>query len=123
MPVLTTSKLGKAFGADQIFDDISVEIPHGAKIALVGQNGAGKTTLLRLLIRADEPTSGSVQHMKGLTIGFLPQRPEIVEDRSLWDEMLTAFADLRRREAELAELTHAMADTSRADSDEIMQKY
>ncbi len=92
MPLLSASHVGKSFGADDIFADVSVEIPHGAKIALVGPNGAGKTTLLRLLIRADEPTAGTIQHAKGLTIGYLPQRPELLTDRTLWDEMLTAFA-------------------------------
>ena len=123
MPVLTTSKLGKSFGADDIFDDISVEIPHGAKIALVGPNGAGKTTLLRLIIRADEPSRGTVQHMKGLTIGYLPQRPEIIGDRTVWEEMLSAFEGLRRRESELNDLTHQMADSSRPDATDIMEKY
>src|SRR5438034_11844255 len=102
MPVLTATRVAKSFGADDIFADISVEIPHGAKIALVGPNGAGKTTLLRILIRADEPTKGTVQQARGLTIGYLPQRPELVGDRTLWDEMLSAFEDLRRREADLA---------------------
>ena len=123
MSILTTSKLGKAFGADDIFADISVEIPHGAKIALVGPNGAGKTTLLKLLIRAEEPSAGTVQIMKGLTIGYLPQRPEIVNDRTVWDEMLTAFADVRRREAELGDLAAQMGDPARPDADAIMEKY
>src|SRR5260221_1008018 len=123
MSILTTTRVGKSFGADDIFNDVSIEIPHGAKIALVGPNGAGKTTLLRLLIRADEPSHGTVQHMRGLSIGFLPQRPEVVGHRTLWDEMLIAFSSLRRREAELAELTHQMADTTRPDAGEIMEKY
>src|SRR5437899_6348313 len=111
MSILTANRVGKSFGADDIFNDISVEIPHGAKIALVGPNGAGKTTLLRLLIRADEPSRGTVQHMKGLTIGYLPQRPEIIADRTVWEEMLSAFEGLRRRETELNDLTHQMADS------------
>src|SRR5215831_21027423 len=123
MPILTTTRVGKSFGADDIFNDISVEIPHGAKIALVGPNGAGKTTLLRLLIRADEPSRGTVQHMRGLTIGFLPQRPDLLGDQTLWDEMLGAFTALRRQEVELAEITHLMADTSRPDVDDIIEKY
>ena len=123
MSILTAQRVGKSFGADDIFDDISVEIPHGARIALVGPNGAGKTTLLRILIRADEPSRGSVYPMKGLRIGYLEQRPELVGDRSLWDEMLTAFTLLQRQEAELAELAHQMADTQRSDANEIMERY
>src|SRR5450432_2958922 len=123
MSILTAQRVGKSFGADDIFDDISVEIPYGARIALVGPNGAGKTTLLRILIRADEPSRGSVFPMKGLSIGYLPQRPELVGDRSLWEEMLTVFTTLQRTEAELAELAHQMAEAGRSDADEIMERY
>jgi ATP-binding cassette subfamily F protein 3 len=51
MAVLNASNLAKSFGANDIFQGISVEIPHGAKIALVGSNGIGKTTLLEVLIK------------------------------------------------------------------------
>src|SRR5436190_974172 len=101
MSILTASRVGKSFGPDDIFAGISVEIPHGAKIAMVGPNGAGKTTLLRLLIRADEPTTGTIQYSRGLSVGYLPQRPELISGHTVWEEMLTAFTDLRRRENDL----------------------
>jgi len=123
MSILTASRVGKSFGADDIFAGVSVEIPRGAKIALVGPNGAGKTTLLRILIGLDEPTTGTVQRSRGLTIGFLPQHAELMGGHTLWEEMQTAFTDLRRREAELNDLAHQMGDPSRSDADEIIEKY
>jgi ATP-binding cassette subfamily F protein 3 len=123
MAVLTTNNLAKAFGANDIFAGITVEIPHGAKIALVGPNGVGKTTLLRILIKAEEPSAGTVGHMKGLTIGYLPQRPQLAGDRTLWDEMMTAFTALHERETRLAALAEAMSDPDRADLDELMARY
>lgn len=123
MAVLSTNNLAKSFGASDIFDGISVEIPHGAKIALVGSNGVGKTTLLEVLIKLQDPSGGTVTHMKGLTFGYLPQRPRLEAERALWDEMLTAFAELRQREARLAELAERMSDPERADLDELMEQY
>ena len=123
MSIVTATRLGKSYGADEIFNDISVEIPHGARIALVGPNGAGKTTLLKLLIKADEPSAGLVNHSRGLTIGFLPQNPEFVSDRTLWDEMLTVFAHVQRRESELADLAHRMADPAEPDPEAVMARY
>src|SRR5512140_929894 len=113
MSILTASRVGKSFGADDIFAGVSVEIPHGAKIAMVGPNGAGKTTLLRILIGLEEPSTGTVQRAKGLTIGYLPQRPELTGDRTIWQEMLTVFEDLRRRETDLSNLAHQMAEPGR----------
>jgi ATP-binding cassette subfamily B protein len=43
-----------------VLDDVSVTLPTGAVIAIVGENGAGKTTLVKLLAKMYEPTSGSI---------------------------------------------------------------
>ena len=43
-----------------VLDDVSVTLPAGAVIAIVGENGAGKTTLVKLLAKMYEPSSGSV---------------------------------------------------------------
>jgi len=110
MSLLTATNLAKSFGADDIFEGISVEIPYKARIALVGPNGAGKTTLLNILTGADTPTEGNVTTAKGLRIGFLPQRPELAGNHSVWEEMLNAFADLRRMETKLQQLEQALAD-------------
>jgi ATP-binding cassette subfamily F protein 3 len=104
MSLLTTHDLAKAYGPDDIFDSISVEIPHRARIALVGPNGAGKTTLLNVLVGLDVPSEGTIAVARGTRIGFLPQRPELLGEHTLWDEQLGAFAQLRAMEAELHDL-------------------
>jgi ATP-binding cassette subfamily B protein len=53
---------------DKALDDVSLHIPRGQKLALVGENGAGKTTLIKLLTRLYEPTEGR------LTLDGLPLR-------------------------------------------------
>ena len=130
MSILTTSNVSKYFAADEVFSDINIEIPHGAKIALVGPNGAGKTTLIRILIGLDDPSvnpdtgiAGNVFRSKGLSIGFLPQRPELAGSHILWDELMSAFDELRRREAELHDLADKMGDSSRTDADDVIERY
>lgn len=51
--------------------DISLSIPHGSKVALVGYNGAGKSTLVKLLMRLYDPTGGEVRY-GGETLGAYP---------------------------------------------------
>jgi ATP-binding cassette subfamily B protein len=43
-----------------VLDDVSVTLPAGAVVAIVGENGAGKTTLIKLLAKMYEPSSGSI---------------------------------------------------------------
>ena len=63
-------------GRRYIFRDLSLAIPPGKNIGLIGRNGAGKSTLMRLLGGADVPDSGailtdrSISWPVGLTGGF-----------------------------------------------------
>ena len=48
-------------GTDRlVLDDVSLDLPAGAVVAVVGENGAGKTTLVKLLCKLYEPTSGRI---------------------------------------------------------------
>jgi ATP-binding cassette subfamily F protein 3 len=91
-------------------------VARGDRIALVGRNGTGKTTLLRILAGLEQPTSGRVYRAKGLCIGYLPQEATLEGERTLWQEMMTAFGPLHKLEAELHQLELAMADPARADA-------
>ncbi len=121
MSILTASNLAKSFGPDDIFSGVSLSIPRGARIAIVGPNGIGKTTLLRILVGLDEPSEGNVFRARGISIGYLPQEAVLTSDHSLWDECLTAFKELRLQEAELVQLEAAMGDPDR--SQEALTRY
>ncbi len=101
--------LAKSYGARPILDDVSLAIPGGEKIALVGANGAGKTTLLRIITGSEEPDAGRVELASGWTIGYLPQDAGVVDERTLWDEMLAAHADLLALQHEATEIEHSLS--------------
>ncbi|HRE46707.1 MAG TPA: ABC-F family ATP-binding cassette domain-containing protein, partial [Aggregatilineales bacterium] len=121
MSILKATHLSKAFGADDIFTDLDIDLPHGAKVALVGPNGAGKSTLIRILIGLDTPSSGAVTRARGLSMGYLPQRAEFDSNRTIWEEMLTAFVEIRQQEAQLVDLAHEMAE--RPDDADLLSRY
>jgi ATP-binding cassette subfamily F protein 3 len=115
MSLINATDLAKSYGVQDVFQDLSLAVPHRARIALVGPNGIGKTTLLRLLAGLEKADAGVVQRAKRLQIGYLPQ--EAIYSRSqqetlhqtLWAFCLQAFDELRAKEAELARLEEAMA--------------
>jgi len=109
MPLITTHNLGKSFGALDIFAGLSVSVPEGARIAIVGPNGIGKTTLLRVVAGMEPPSAGEVHSARGLTIGYLPQESIVESGNTLWDECLVPFAGLLAQREELARLEAQMA--------------
>src|SRR4030088_2960944 len=56
-----TKKLSRAVVGKVLVNDVSVQVHHGAVLAVVGPSGAGKSSFLRLLNRLDEPTGGTVR--------------------------------------------------------------
>ena len=118
MPVISATNLAKSYGAQDIFSGVSCSVPHGGRVALVGANGTGKTTLLRILAGLEEPSAGQVHRMRGLTLGYLPQQADeqLDSEHSVFDEMLTVFADLTAQATELRKLEDAMADPAQRDA-------
>jgi ATP-binding cassette subfamily F protein 3 len=124
MALITATNVARSFGQHDIFDQVSISIPHGARIALVGPNGAGKTTLLNILAKRDEPTGGTVTYAKGLRIGFLPQEAQLElsnDTESLRNEMLLAFNSLIVQEQKLREMADALANAP--DDETLLQEY
>jgi ATP-binding cassette, subfamily F, member 3 len=69
MSLITVSSLSKSFGPTDIFSGVSFSVAKGARMAIVGPNGIGKTTLLRILVGADEASSGTVTRSRGVRMG------------------------------------------------------
>ena len=116
MSLITATDLAKSYGPVDIFKGVSLSIPYGSRIAVVGPNGIGKTTLLRILMGFEEPSAGSLHRARNLSLGYLPQEAMLAGTHTLWQECLSVLADLRELEAELASLEDAMSDPDQADS-------
>ena len=68
-----------SYNGSPVLNGVSLEVPEGAFLAVLGPNGGGKSTLLKLLLGLISPQSGSVQVLgrapgqSGGLIGYLPQ--------------------------------------------------
>jgi ATP-binding cassette subfamily F protein 3 len=116
MPLLSAVDLAKSYGPNTLFTSVSIDIPHGARVAIVGPNGVGKTTLLRVLVGLEEPSAGQVHRARALTVGYLPQEAMLTGSQTLWDECLSALGELIAMETEMASLEAVMSDSQQADA-------
>jgi iron(III) transport system ATP-binding protein len=57
---LRLSGLSKSFGTTRVLRDVTLEVPEGTRIALVGSSGSGKSTLLRLIAGFERPDAGTI---------------------------------------------------------------
>jgi ATP-binding cassette subfamily F protein 3 len=115
--MLQLSGAGKRFGPRLLFENADWLITPTEKTALVGANGAGKSTLMKILGGLDGLDYGSVQRMKGMTMGYLPQDGLALSGRTVFEECLTVFDELRAMEQEFEELAHALSELDPASAE------
>ena len=95
--VFTMQDLRKVVGAQNrvILDGITLAFLPGAKIGVLGHNGAGKSTLLRIMAGLDQDFTGEAKATKGVTVGFLPQEPELDETKDVMGNVEEGVAEIR----------------------------
>lgn len=90
--MITLSKISKRFGPRILFDDVTVTFNPGNRYGLTGPNGAGKTTLLKIMMKKEEPTTGTVTLPE--RVGILKQNIEDYRDFNVLDAVIMGNARL-----------------------------
>jgi ATP-binding cassette subfamily F protein 3 len=86
--VLDVRELSKAYGAKQLWTDITFQISRGERIGIIGPNGSGKTTLLRVLLGEEDADAGKIRWGANLNIGYYDQRLDDFDpDRTIMEEV------------------------------------
>src|SRR6201996_5919329 len=108
--MLQLSAAGKRFGPKLLFEDVNWLITPNERTGLVGGNGTGKSTLLKILAGIESLDYGQRTHTKGMTLGSRPQDGLALSGRSVFEECLSVFDEIRALEIEYEQLTHTMSD-------------
>ncbi|RDY33181.1 ABC-F family ATP-binding cassette domain-containing protein [Lachnotalea glycerini] len=101
--ILSCQNISKAFGTDEILNNISFHINDREKAAIIGMNGAGKSTLLKIIMKELTADSGEVILAKGKTIGYLAQHQNLSTSRTIYQEILETKADIIQLEIRIRE--------------------
>ena len=105
----------------QIIKDISLSFFPGAKIGLLGLNGSGKSTVLRIMAGVDKEFDGEVHHLAGVSIGDLPQEPQLDPEKTVREEVESALGEVMQAQARLDEVYAAYAGPD-ADFDQLAEE-
>ncbi len=71
--VIRAEQIGKAFGFDTLFSDLTLQVDRGERLGIFGPNGSGKTTLLRILTGSLAPDTGKVRLGTNVLPGYFDQ--------------------------------------------------
>lgn len=109
--MLHVKQLTKFFGAEIILENTSFVLNDGEHAALIGPNGSGKTTLLRCVAGLERPDSGEiVEAPSDLSIGYLPQVPELSNGHTIHEAIFAAQDDWHQAEESLQQSAIDLAE-------------
>ncbi|MGB0459508.1 MAG: energy-dependent translational throttle protein EttA, partial [Porticoccaceae bacterium] len=84
--VIELNNVSKAYGNKMLIEDLSLSIPKGAIIGIIGGNGAGKSTLFRMIAGTETPDSGSIDLGETVKVAYVEQTRDALNDNhSVWE--------------------------------------
>ncbi|MBL8471487.1 MAG: energy-dependent translational throttle protein EttA [Rhodocyclaceae bacterium] len=120
--VFTMIRVGKIVPPKrQILKDISLSFFPGAKIGVLGLNGSGKSTLLKIMAGVDREIEGEATPMPGISIGYLPQEPQLDPGQSVREAVEGGLGELLEAKQKLEEVYAAYAEPD-ADFDKLAEQ-
>lgn len=115
--IMQLEKITKSFGSRVLFHDVSLRLEEYGRLALVGPNGAGKTTMLNIISGREDADSGKVVLAKGAQLGYLEQEAIEMQERSIFEEVLSAQTEIMQAEKRLVDLEQKLKESDALDTE------
>lgn len=100
----------KMYDHTPLFENISLQLEAGERIALIGRNGSGKSTLLRIIAREILPDSGEINCPAHLSVRSLPQKPDFGEGMSVRQVLCAQLHELTSAREEYERISEQLGD-------------
>ncbi len=106
--VLACQNISKAYGINEILNNINFHIEAKEKLAIVGINGAGKSTLLKIIMQEEEADEGRIIIGKDISIGYLAQHQDSYYDKTIYEELISVKQDVISLQNQMRQLEQDM---------------
>ncbi len=108
--IMQVEHISKSFGGRTLFYNASFRLEAYDRLALVGSNGAGKTTLLNIIAGEEDADEGRVVFAKGVELGYLKQEAIEMQNRSIFDELMSSQVKLLAAQERLHRLEEGLGE-------------
>jgi ATP-binding cassette ChvD family protein len=109
--------------AKPVLSDINLQFYRGSKIGIVGPNGAGKSTLIKIMAGIDTDYSGEAWPGENITVGYLPQEPQLDPNKSVLENVKDGARDIADKMDRFNEISNIMGDPPEdVDFDALMEE-
>ncbi len=85
--VIELNNVTKSYGDKLLFENLSLSIPQGAIVGVIGGNGAGKSTLFKMIAGEEKPDSGEVVIGSTVKLAYVDQMRQLNGDKTVWEEL------------------------------------
>ena len=119
--MISATNIFVKYGDRILMDNLNLVIHDRDKIGLVGRNGAGKSTLLKIIANEINPDTGNVTRPTQSSLGFLHQEMDIPTDKTVIEETLTAFDEVKALETRIDEINHEIGERTDYESKEYLE--
>jgi sulfate-transporting ATPase len=85
--VIELNNITKSYGDKLLFENLSLTIPPGAIVGIIGANGAGKSTLFRMISGEEQPDSGTIDIGSTVQIAYVNQARELDGKKTVFEEI------------------------------------
>jgi ABC transport system ATP-binding/permease protein len=109
MSIITLQSVKKDFGIKEILKDASFSLDVTDKVGLIGTNGSGKSTLLKMIAALEPIDSGQILVNSGAKIIYLPQQPDLDENRTVIEQVFADSGEQMNLVREYEELSDKLA--------------
>ncbi|RRJ50847.1 energy-dependent translational throttle protein EttA [Pseudomonas aeruginosa] len=94
--VIELHNVTKGYGDRVLIDNLSLSIPKGAIVGVIGGNGAGKSTLFRMLTGKEQPDSGTIEIGETVQIASVDQSRDSLEgNKTVWEQVSDGFEQIK----------------------------